>query len=128
MDKLARYALILLSLLGTAAGGRLSVEHLQTGETCPMLGPIPACLFVFAGYALVLVNALFLKTLNKRSLFFFGWTPIFLLAAFGVVLEILGQNICPPGGLGIPQCFYSLAMALICLILFLFMPRNQRSA
>lgn len=53
MDKLARYALISLALLGTIAGASLSTSHLQTGETCPMLGPLPACYVVFIGYMLI---------------------------------------------------------------------------
>lgn len=127
MYKFAHYALILLSLLGTFAGANLSLEHLQTGETCPMLGPIPACFVVFAGYALILVNAIFASRLNRKTLFFIGWSPIFLLAAMGVSLEIFGQNICPPGAFGVPQCVYSLAMALLCLGLFI-LPRKQRRA
>jgi hypothetical protein len=128
MDRFARYALISLSLLGTLAGGSLSIEHLQMGEVCPILGPVPACFVVFVGYVLILVNAVFASKLNLKTLFFLGWNPIFLLAAMGVSLEVFGQDICPPGAMGIPQCFYSLAMALLCLGLFLIMNRRQGTA
>lgn len=127
MDKLARYALISLALLGTVAGASLSTSHLQTGETCPMLGPLPACYVVFIGYMLILVNAVFISKFNRKSLFFLGWSPIFLLAATGVTLEIIGLDICPPGALGVPQCVYSLAMALLCLVLFVILRKHTRA-
>jgi len=127
MVRFARYALIVLSLLGTLAGASLSIAHLQTGETCPTLGPIPACFIVFAGYGLILVNAVFASKLNRKTLFFLGWTPIFLLAGAGVSLELIGQDICPPGTLGIPQCFYSLAMVLLCLGLFIISRKRVRA-
>lgn len=127
MGKTAQYALILFSLLGTLAGGKLSIEHLQTGETCPEIGPIPACLIVFIGYALVLISVTIGPRSKMKLLFFIGWTPIFLLAGIGVSLEIFGQDICPPGAFGIPQCAYSLAMVLICLGLFLLKRKAERS-
>ena len=127
MGRVARYALVLLALLGTSAGASLSIEHFQTGETCPMLGPIPACFIVFAGYGLISLNAILASKLDLKSLFFLGWTPIFLLAAMGVSLEIFGQDVCPPGAFGIPQCFYSLAMALLCLGLFLILRKHSRT-
>jgi len=36
----------------------------------------------------------------------------------GVTLELIKGQTCPPGAFGIPQCFFSLAMVLICLGLF----------
>ena len=48
-NKFTRLALIGLAGLGMLAGAKLSVEHLQYGEVCPMLGPIPACIIVFLG-------------------------------------------------------------------------------
>ena len=56
MDKVARYLLIAISLFGTYAGAKLSISHFQTGETCPTLGPIPACYVVLAGYAIILLS------------------------------------------------------------------------
>lgn len=126
MDKFARYALILLALIGTLAGVNLFIEHLQTGETCPMLGPLPACFVVSLGYLLILMNAVLVSKFNRRSLFFLAWTPIFLLAGIGVSFEVFGQNICPSGALNIPQCVYSLAMALLCLGLFVLSRKHMR--
>lgn len=121
---LPRLALILLAGFGTLAGLQLSIEHIQHGEICPMLGPIPACIIVFIGYLCVLLAALFVKTAFVKRLFYIGWTPVFLLALMGVIVEVgvmLGlvkDHICPIGAYGIPQCFFSFAMILICLGLF----------
>ena len=108
----------LLAGLGALAGLRLSIEHLQHGEICPVLGPIPACIIVFLGYLCVFLSALLISKTFVKRLFFIGWTPVFLLALMGVVLELTKGDICPSGAYGIPQCFFSFAMALICLVLF----------
>ena len=124
LNNAARLALIALSGLGTLAGARLTFEHLPHGGVCPMLGPVPACIVVFLGYLLILLSAIFLTKSASKKLFYVGWTPAFLLALMGVIAEIgvmLGlreDHICPPGALGIPQCFFSFAMVLICLVLF----------
>lgn len=83
-----------------------------------MLGPIPACIIVFGGYLSVLLSAFIVKKTPAKLLFFLGWLPVFLLASIGVVLEMYQGDTCPDGAGGIPQCFYSLAMALACLVLF----------
>lgn len=115
---LPRLALIVIAGFGSLAGLKLSIEHLQHGEVCPMLGPIPACIIVFLGYLCVVLAALFVKKTSVRRLFYIGWTPVFLLALMGVILELTKGHVCPPGAYGIPQCFFSLAMVLICLGLF----------
>lgn len=114
----ARFALTALAGLGTLAGGRLTAEHLQHGEICPMAGPIPACIIVFLGYLLILLAGLFQSKRFSKPAFLLGWTPVFLLALIGVSLELVKGQTCPPGAFGIPQCFFSLAMVLACLALF----------
>ena len=118
INKAARLALIVLAGLGTFAGARLTLEHLPHGGVCPMLGPIPACIVVFLGYLFILLSAIFLSKRVSKPFFFVGWTPVFLLALTGVILELTKGQTCPPGAFGIPQCFFSLAMVLICLGLF----------
>lgn len=117
-NALPRLALLILAGLGTLAGLKLSIEHLQHGEVCPMLGPMPACIIVFLGYLCVFLAALFIRKEIFKRVFYIGWTPVFLLALMGVVLELTKGHICPPGAYGVPQCFFSFAMALICLALF----------
>jgi len=118
MQRLPQIFLGLLSALGTFAGLRLSLDHLQHGEVCPTLGPIPACIIVFVGYLAVLIAAFSFRKSWAGKLFYIGWTPVFLLALSGVVLELTRGQICPPGAAGIPQCFYSFAMASIAWLLW----------
>jgi len=118
MNLIARVALIILAGFGTLAGLKLSVSHIEHGEVCPMLGPIPACIIVFLGYLCVVLAALFIRKSFVTRLFYIGWTPVFLLALMGVFLELTKGHVCPPGAYGIPQCFFSFAMALICLGLY----------
>lgn len=126
-NKFARLALIGFAGLGILAGAKLSVEHFKHGEVCPMLGPIPACIIVFIGYFTVVLAALFIKHPFSKKLFFVGWTPVFLLALIGVGLELTKGHICPPGAMGVPQCFFSMAMALICFGLFRLSPKSVSS-
>jgi len=119
MGRIARVALLLLALFGAIAGINLSISHLNTGETCPVLGPLPACYLVAIGYSLVALSAVSARAKWSRNLFFLGWTPVAVLAGFGVILELAGRDTCPTGAGNIPQCFYSFLMAMICLVLFL---------
>lgn len=118
LAKLARGGLLFLSGFGFIAGARLSITHLQHGEICPMIGPVPACIIVFMGYFMVFVAALMIDKNWSRRIFYMGWTPVFLLALMGVIFELTRGQICPPGPAGIPQCFISLAMAGLCWLLF----------
>lgn len=84
-----------------------------------MLGPVPACMIVFFGYLSILTASVFIKNSKSKHLFYLGWIPVFLLALIGVGLELTQGHICPPGAGGIPQCFYSFAMASITWALFI---------
>jgi hypothetical protein len=112
-QQISQVLLILVGGLGTFAGLRLSVDHMKHGEVCPVLGPVPACIIVFLGYFLVVVATFEYRKSWAGKLFYFGWTPVFLLALSGVVLELTKGHICPPGAAGIPQCFFSLGMSIL---------------
>ena len=92
---IARIGLRLLSGFGLTAGAGLSLEHLKTGEVCPMLGPMPACILVFLGYALVFIAGIGASKSWASKVFYIGWTPVFLLALMGVILELTRGQTCP---------------------------------
>ncbi len=127
LSSLSRIGLILIAGFGVFAGGMLSADHLSHGDICPMVGPVPACLVVFIGYVLMLLSAL-LPTRRKALIFYVGWAPVTALASIGVALELTQGHICPPGPAGIPQCFISLAMAVLCLVLFLGYAKGLKRA
>ena len=125
--KFARYGLLILTGWGLLNGTLLSLQHIQQGEVCPMFGPIPACFIVFLGYLLMFIAAIFIADRPKGKLFIIGWIPVFLLAFSGVAIEITGTKICPAGAYGIPKCFYSFAVTVLTLLLFIFIRRQKIS-
>ena len=119
--------LILFTLFGMWAGATLSLKHIQVGGVCPELGNTPVCFIIFIGYALMLIGAAFIRGKFAYRSFILGAAPVLTLALLGVVSEIFISEICPPGMLGIPQCFYSLVLAFICIVLFILLRRAPRS-
>jgi len=86
MRQITRIALLALALFGTYAGVSLSLSHLNTGETCPVVAHLPACYVVAIGYFLVALSTISLLGRGSKYMFFCGWTPVAVLAGFGVVL------------------------------------------
>jgi len=116
--KVALALLVSISGFGVIAGLQLTMDHLKTGEVCPVLGPIPACYIVLFGYLCVFLTAIFYRKAKVNVLFYIGWMPVLVLAFSGVVMELTRGEICPAGPAEIPQCFFSLAMAIAAWILF----------
>jgi hypothetical protein len=113
-----RILLTLIAGLGVYGGAQLSLSHMQTGETCPMFGPLPACYLVLAGYVLMLAAA-WLPGRLRHFAFWPGWLPVFGLALVGSGFELIEGDICPKSAGGIPQCYFSLAMTVAALVFFL---------
>ena len=118
----------LFAAIGLAGVLPVSLAELSSGAFCPHLGPIPACHVVSIAYSAVLLSVLHPR-LWRPSLFLIGWLPIFLLAAAGSVLEVLGHDVCPKTSGGIPKCFCSLglAVALVLPVLFHFAKATRAS-
>lgn len=107
----ARIPVALLAALGLFGVVPVSLAELRSGGACPHLGPLPACHIVAVSYALMLAAALS-QQVWARGVFYFGWIPVFLLAAGGSGLELLGQEICPKTEGGWPKCYFSFALAV----------------
>jgi len=118
LTMMIRGCLLLLSGFGSYAGGRLSISHFQHGEVCPLIAYMPACIIVFFGYSSIFLSSIIYRKTWSKKLFYIGWTPVFLLALFGVIVELTKGHICPPGPMDIPQCFFSLLMAVMCWVFF----------
>lgn len=119
-----RAMLTLAALLGVWASAALTLAHFQTGEVCPMLGPVPACIVVLAGYALIFAAA-WAPRAAAPFVFAAGFMQVFELAATGAALELAHGDVCPKTLGGIPQCFLSFALAALTLILFLRARRRR---
>ena len=121
---ISRILITLIAGLGVYGGTQLSLSHLQTGETCPMFGPLPACYLVLAGYLLVVIAAWVPARLRPIA-FWTGWLPVFGLALAGSVYELIQGDVCPRTPGGIPQCFFSLAITLSALLFYLRLTGKQ---
>ena len=98
-------------------------DQLRGLETCPMLGPVPACYLVFVGYIAIGVSVV-LEPLRSGWVFLSGWLPVFLFALFGTSMELLGQPTCPRSDSGVPLCFFSLAIASSLFVAFFISRRT----
>ncbi len=122
--EIARWLLLALALFGVLGVAPISYEQFVGQFACPHVGPIPACHVVLAGYSLVLIAAL-VAGKNAPWFFWIGWLPVFSLAASGTSLELVGVETCPRSGGDIPTCYYSLAMSIAVVLLFLLSRRRQ---
>ena len=93
-------------------------RHATGVETCPTLGPVPACYVVLLGYTLMGASV-FAVTRFRTPLFAAGWIPVFGLAMTGSSMEILGYQACPRSADDIPTCYFSLAFATGLMVLFI---------
>lgn len=111
----ARLTIAVLAGVGLAGVLPVSLAQLQTGSACPYLGPIPACHIVAVAYGLILLSVVDYR-FWKHGVFFWGWVPVFLLAAGGSTLELFGRDTCPKTASGWPKCFSSLALASLIIL------------
>lgn len=104
----------------------LILDELNGIDACPMLGPIPACYLVGFGYVAMAI-ATIISPRKLTVLFLLGWTPVFLLALSGSIMEILGHSTCPISPQGTPLCYFSLTVAALLLPVFLISRHLQHS-
>lgn len=122
-----RVAIGLLAFFGLVGVLPISLAELRVGSACPHLGPIPACHLVSLAYATILLLVLH-SHLWKPSVFILAWSPIFLLAAVGSGLELIGYGSCPKTAGGVPKCFFSLGLAVALFVPFiLHVTKTRRS-
>ncbi len=110
--------LVLAATVGFVGALTISVSHIATDFECPKLFSLPACFLVLAGYSLILVSSM-RGTLKPVWLFWIGWVVVFGFALTGTSLEILSHDSCPRSYGNVPACYYSLALATVCLAFYL---------
>lgn len=122
---LIRTALLLLVGLGLWSGAKLSISHYQSGESCPILGAVPACYIALAGYLMMAgaVLRLFMSAAFWSGLPWSGvfWTGLFLaggLALLGSAMELIKGDICPKALGWLPMCYVSLAFSVVIGVLY----------
>ena len=95
------------------------------GDNCPMLWVVPACYLVFFGYMVILLSVT-LSFCRRLFVFLIGWTPVFILAFTGTVLELASKPTCPRTVSDIPLCYLSLGIAGLLFVLFLFTIKKKQ--
>ncbi len=108
----SRLLLAFLAMLGLIPAALLTGEHFLTGTACPLIGPLPACFLVFAGYCLIFYSAMTWGW-TRHAAFLVGWLPVSILAILATILEIANGPVCPRAFGFLPQCFLSLLLSIL---------------
>ncbi|WP_299732142.1 hypothetical protein [uncultured Tateyamaria sp.] len=111
ISRLLRAAVLLACLVVLGRIVPISLTQIQTGNACPMLGPIPACHVVSISYA-AMGAAVSIGWRGLKWLFFVGAAPVVGLALAGTSLELAGIPTCPRSETGRPLCYSSLMIGL----------------
>ncbi len=114
---IARWLLVSIAAIGVIAVAKISYSQFAGQSQCPQLGIFPACYFVLACYTLILISALF-RAAIRSWVFWIGWLGVFAMAISGTVLELAGTQTCPRTASGTPTCYFSLAIAILLVLLF----------
>lgn len=107
-----------ISAIGLFGAAAITFEHATGIESCPTLGPVPACYVVLLGYGLTGAS-MFVVVRLRTALFVAGWLPVFGLALVGSSMQVLGLVQCPNSTSGTPGCFLSLMLAISLIVSFL---------
>ena len=119
-----RTAIVVLASIGVLGVGRISISHWTGEESCPVIGPLPACYIILIAYSLIVLS-MYPRLRQAPLVFIFGWVPVITLAFTGVVGELTGVLQCPHLDNGTPQCYLSAAFALIIGLLAWFLFKAQ---
>jgi len=109
----------------------ITYQHVMGIESCPTLGPIPACYVVTLAYSLTGAS-MFVVAKLRSALFVAGWMPVFGLAILGSSMQVLGNEACPKSVGDIPGCYLSLTLTTSLILVFLveriYRPRTPSGA
>ena len=122
-----RVALIALIAIGLWSSARLSYRQYQSGEACPILGPVPACYIALAGYVMMSIAVAVTITRmdwNLSWVFWLGLATAGGLALLGSAMELVKGDVCPKAYGWLPMCYVSLAFSVVIGILYALVTRG----
>ena len=105
------YTLLIIGIIGA---GELVYDEIQTGDGCPKIWLIPACIIVLICF----VVPFFVHLTNKKITLYFIFTGIaWAIAIFATILNFTGNGKCPQLDNGTPMCYISLIIFSLLIIL-----------
>ncbi|CAH8281896.1 hypothetical protein EV196_11218 [Mariniflexile fucanivorans] len=103
--KVLSFAITILLLIGIWGTGGLVWNEIQTGNGCPKIWIIPACVIVFICFLIPLV----VHNLNKWNRLYFVFTGLAVtIAIVASIMQFTGNGECPKLDNGTPMCYLSL--------------------
>ncbi len=97
--------LIIFFIAGIIGAGELVLDEIQTGNGCPKIWVIPACVIILVCFLVPFVAHL----KNKWNKLYFLFTGLaFVIAIIASVMQFSGNGECPKTDGGIPMCYLSL--------------------
>jgi hypothetical protein len=99
------YLISTLFIIGIIGAGGLVLDEIETGNGCPKLGVIPACVIILICFIIPFIAHL-RKKLYQMYFFFTGLA--FSIALIASIMQLIGNGKCPKLDNGIPMCYLSL--------------------
>ncbi|WP_432410872.1 hypothetical protein [Rasiella sp. SM2506] len=130
LEKILHIIITILLIIGLYGSGGLVWNEIETGNGCPKIWIIPACVIVMLCFLIPLIVHL-LKKYNTIYFLFTGLALIIAIIASAMQFNGLGE--CPKHDSGIPMCYLSFVLFLILitlktlLIKLIKQPKNENS-
>ncbi len=113
--------LLLIGIYGIAG---LVWDEIQTGNGCPKIWIIPACVIVMLCFLIPLIVHLF----KKYNTIYFGFTGLALIIAIiASFMQFNGQGECPKLDNGTPMCYLSFVLFSILIILKILLIKTYKT-
>ncbi|SEL71449.1 hypothetical protein SAMN04487910_3148 [Aquimarina amphilecti] len=124
MKKILKIVVALLFVIGILGTGSLVIEEIQTGNGCPKIWIIPACVIILICFIIPLISHI-LGKYNKLYFFFTGLAA--MIAIIASIMQFTGNGECPKTGGGIPMCYYSLLLFTGLIVLKIYQLKSDSS-
>ena len=114
LKKITNLIITLLLLIGIWGAGNLVIDEIQTGNGCPKIWLIPACLIILICFLIPLIVHL----LKKYTSLYFIFTGLAVsIAIIASIMQYTGNGSCPKLNGGTPMCYLSFILFTVLIIL-----------
>jgi hypothetical protein len=124
LEKIIHSVITILLIIGLYGSGELVWAEIQTGNGCPKIGIVPACVIVMLCFLIPLIVHL----LKKYNTIYFVFTGLaFLIAVIASVMQFNKLGECPKLDNGTPMCYLSLLLFSILITLKVFLIKTYKN-